>query len=66
MKIGSNKDINKDHKELPMTPPEPGKTEGTALTMDKPIKDHLKDIEVLVDGKEQLGLRGHILENFGK
>ena len=24
-----------------MTPPEPGKTEGTALTMDKPIKDHL-------------------------
>ena len=24
-----------------MTPPEPGKTEGTALTMDEPIKDHL-------------------------
>ena len=28
MKIGSNKDINKNHKELPIIPPEPGMREG--------------------------------------
>ena len=46
MKIGSNRDINKDHKEL--TPPEPGKTEGVAhdapkmmKSTDKLVKDHL-------------------------
>ena len=37
MKIGSNKDINKDHKS--MTSPEPGKTQ--AAKTDKPIKDRL-------------------------
>ena len=37
MKIGSNKNINKDHKS--MTPPEPGKVE--AAKTDKPIKDRL-------------------------
>ena len=45
MKIGPNKDINKDHKKLPMTPPERGKAEGLVSKMvkgsDKPIKDHL-------------------------
>ena len=41
MIIGPNRDINKDHKKLPMTPPEPHRAEGTALKMDKPIKDHL-------------------------
>ena len=48
MKIGSNRDINKDHKKLP--PPEPNKAEGVshaALKMrlmkstGKPVKDHL-------------------------
>ena len=46
MKIGSNRDINKDHKEL--TQPKPGKTEGVAhdapkmmKSTDKPVKDHL-------------------------
>ena len=43
MKIGSNRDINKDHKKLP--PPEPGKAEGAAIktvkSTDKPIKYHL-------------------------
>ena len=41
MKIGSNKDINKDYKKLPMTLREPGKAEDTAPKMDKPIKDAL-------------------------
>ena len=41
MKIGPNRDINKDHKKLPMTPPEPGKADGIAIKMNKPIKDHL-------------------------
>ena len=46
MKIGSNRDINNDHKKL--TPPESGKAEGVANDapkimkgMDKPAKDHL-------------------------
>ena len=48
MKIGSNRDINKDHKTLPR--PEPSNTEGLAnptpkmhliKSTDKPVKDHL-------------------------
>ena len=43
MKIGSNRDIDKDHKKLPQ--PEPGKAEGaaskTVKNIDKPIKDRL-------------------------
>ena len=46
MKIGSKRDINKDHKKL--TPPGRGKVEGVAhdapkmmKSMDKPVKDHL-------------------------
>ena len=46
MKIGSDRDINKDHKKL--TPLEPGKAEGVAHdapkminSMDKPVKDNL-------------------------
>ena len=38
MKICFNKDINKNHKKLPMTSREPGRPEDTAPTMDKPIK----------------------------
>ena len=45
MKIGPNKDINKDHKKLPTTSPESGKTKGaapkTVKSTDKPIKDKL-------------------------
>ena len=45
MKIGSNKDINKDHKKLPMIPPESDKAEGavrkTVKSTNKPIKDNL-------------------------
>ena len=29
IKIGPNRDVNKGHKKVPMTPPEPGKAEGT-------------------------------------
>ena len=45
MEIASNKDINKDHKKLPMTLREPGKAEDTATKIhlmentDKPIKE---------------------------
>ena len=46
MKIGSNRDINKDHKKL--APPGLGKKEGVAhdapkmmKSTDKPVKDHL-------------------------
>ena len=35
MKICSNKDINKDHKKLPMTPLGPGKVEGAGLAAPK-------------------------------
>ena len=41
MKIVPNRHINKDHKKLTMTPPEPGKADGIAIKMNKPIKDHL-------------------------
>ena len=45
MKISPNRDIKKDHKKLPMTPGEPGKTEGATprkvKSTDKPIKDCL-------------------------
>ena len=44
MKIGSSKDINKDHKKLLMSPPEPGKAERavpkTLKGSGKPTKDH--------------------------
>ena len=39
IEIGSNNDINRGHKKLRMTPPEPSMTEDTALTMDKSIKE---------------------------
>ena len=48
IRIGSNRDINKDHKNLPL--PEPGKARGVKhaaskmhlmKSMDKPVKDHL-------------------------
>ena len=46
MKVGPNKDINEDHKKLPMTPPERGKAEDLVSKMvtgsDKPIKDQLE------------------------
>ena len=45
MKIGSNRDMNKDHKKLP--PPELGKAEGVShatskimKSTEKPVKDH--------------------------
>ena len=45
MKIGFNKDINKDHKKLPRIQVETGKVEGAAPKMvkssNKPIKDRL-------------------------
>ena len=41
IKIGSNKDVRKDHKKLSAIPLEPGEAESTALKMDKPIKDYL-------------------------
>ena len=37
IKIGSNKDINKDHKKLPVTPPE----DDAPKMVNKAIKDHL-------------------------
>ena len=50
MKIGLNKDINKDHKKL--TPQGPGKAEGVAhdtpkimRRTDKPVKDHLATVK---------------------
>ena len=53
MKIGSNRDINKDHKKLP--PPEPGKAEVPVPKMvmrsNKPIKDHLAAQHDLVGHK---------------
>ena len=57
MKIGSNRDINKDHQKLP--PPEPGKTGGVTHDVpkmmkgtDKPVKDHLAvrhDLKMLTE-----------------
>ena len=41
IKIGSNKDVRKDHKKLSAIPLEPGEAESTALKIDKPIKDYL-------------------------
>ena len=41
MKIGSKKDIKKDHKELSITPREPSRAEDAAHKINKPIKDHL-------------------------
>ena len=38
MKIGSNKDINRDHKKLAMAPPSPKKAEGAAHAV---VKIHL-------------------------
>ena len=57
MKIGSHRDINKDHKKL--TPPEPCKAEGVAhdapkmmKSTDKLVKDHLAarhDLKMLTE-----------------
>ena len=54
MIIDSNKDVNKDFKKLPMTPPEPVKTEATALKVDKPIKDHLGVQHEQIDNPKML------------
>ena len=54
MKIGSNNDINQDHKKLPMNLPETGKTEGTTLRINKPIKDHLAVQHEQVDNPKML------------
>ena len=54
IKSGLNIDINKDHEKLPMTPPEPGKAEGTAKKIDKPIKDHLPVQHERIDNRKML------------
>ena len=54
MEIGSNKDINKDHKKLPMTPPEPGKAEGAAPKMEKSIKDRFATQHEQTDNPKML------------
>ena len=54
MKTGSNKDINKDHKKLPLTPTEPAKAEGASLKVDKPIKDHLAVQHEQIDNPKML------------
>ena len=59
MKIGSNRDINKDHKKL--TPPELSKAEDVAhaaskmhlmKSMDKPVKDHLVVLHEQTDNQK--------------
>ena len=59
MKIGSNRDINKDHKKL--TPPESSKAEGVAhaaskmhlmKSMDKPVEDHLVVLHEQTDNQK--------------
>ena len=52
IKIGSNRDINKEHKKLPKTPPGLGKAEGPALKMDKTIKNQLAVQHDQIDNPE--------------
>ena len=52
MKIGSDKDANKDHKKLSTTSPEPSRTEGTALKKDcLPTQQELIDKQRLLAEK---------------
>ena len=59
MKIGSDKDANKDHKKLSTTSPEPSRTEGTALKIDKLQKDCLPTQQELIDKQRLLAEKHH-------